>query len=413
MTDPVLPEPYETPLARRLNLPLLVLYGLGVTVGAGIYVLIGEIGHRAGIFAPYAFILAGVLMAPTTYSFSQLVIRFPVSAGEARYVEEGFGLKWLALLVGLLVASAGVISSATITAGSVGYIQQFVAVPGPVLIIFIVASFMGIAIIGIKESITFAAILTLIEIGGLVAIIAGGFLSDLPAVAEGLSAPVAAFDLTAFGLIASVSVLTFFAFTGFEDMVNVGEEVQEPEKIFPLAIALTLGVTMLLYFLVSTVAVSIAAPHELGNSDAPITLLAEKTGLLSPALLSLIGMLSALNGILIQLIMSSRVVYGLSRQAELPKVFSYVHPNRRTPVTATFMVGAVVLTLALTFPLAGLAETTSRVTFVIFTLVNSAYIAIRLREGASPFASPRQALDFAIPASGAIGTVLLMVFSFG
>ena len=367
-------------LARRLTLPLLVLYGLGVTVGAGIYVLIGEIGYKAGVFSPYAFLLAALLIAPTTYSFAKLVTRFPVSAGEARYVEEGYRQKWLAIVIGLLVASAGIVSSATISVGSIGYVQEFVSISGPVLVTLIILIFTGLAILGIHASAMTAAVLTLIEVGGLVLIIGGGFLSDAPAIWEGLRAPFETFELQAIGLISASAVLAFYAFIGFEDMVNVAEEVIEPEKIFPPAIAITLLVTMVLYFLVSTISISLVSQQELGTAGAPISLIAERTGLISPDLLSGIGVLAALNGILIQIIMASRVLYGLSRQAEMPQFLSYVNPKTHTPVTATVIVAAITLVLALLFPLARLAETTSQITFVVFTLVNGALIAITLRE---------------------------------
>jgi basic amino acid/polyamine antiporter, APA family len=398
-------------LARRLTLPLLILYGLGVTVGAGIYVLIGEIGHDAGLFAPYAFLLAALLIAPTTYSFSKLVTRFPVSAGEARYVEEGFRIKWLAIVVGLLVVSAGIVSSATISVGSIGYVQEFVTIPAAVLVTGIIVTFTVLAIIGIRASVGVAALFTLIEVGGLIIIIVGGFIADTPAIWHGVTAPFATFDLSAIGLVSASAVLAFYAFIGFEDMVNVAEEVKEPEKIFPAAIAVTLLVTMVLYFLVSTIAVSLVDPETLGTSGAPISLIAERTGLISPDLLSGIGVMAALNGILIQIIMASRVLYGLSRQAEMPRFLSYVHPRTHTPVTATLIVAGVTLVLALAFPLARLAETTSQITFVVFTLVNGALIAITLREAGWRLSAVPSFISIAIPAVGALGSVALMLVS--
>lgn len=398
-------------LARRLNLPLLVLYGLGVTVGAGIYVLIGEIGHAAGVFSPYAFLLAALLIAPTTYSFAKLVVWFPVSAGEARYVEEGYRQKWLAIVIGLLVASAGIVSSATISVGSIGYVQEFIAIPSPLLVTLIIVVFTGLAILGIQASAIAAAVLTLIEVGGLLLIIGGGFVSDTPAIWAGMKAPFAMFEFHAIGLISASAVLAFYAFIGFEDMVNVAEEVKEPEKIFPPAIAVTLLVTVVLYFLVSTISISLVGQEELGRAGAPISLIAERTGLISPALLSGIGVLAALNGILIQIIMASRVLYGLSRQAEMPQFLAYVHPRTHTPVTATVIVAAVTLVLALAFPLARLAETTSQITFVVFTLVNGALIAITLREAGWKPAQVPSFQIIAIPAFGALGSVGLMLVS--
>ncbi len=410
-TDDHSGAPSRPQLARRITLPLLVLYGLGVTVGAGIYVLIGKIGHQAGVFAPYSFLLASLLIAPTTYSFSKLVIRFPVSAGSARYVEEGFGIKWLAILVGLLVVSAGIVSSATISVGSVGYVQEFISIPQPILITGIIAVFTGVAILGIRESVMAAAFFTLVEVGGLLTIIVGGFLADTPAIWATLTTSLSTFNLEAVGLIGASAVLAFYAFIGFEDMVNVAEEVKKPEKIFPPAIAMTLLVTMALYFLVSTIAVSLVDQETLGSSGAPISLVAERTGFISPDILSSIGVMAALNGILIQIIMASRVLYGLSRQAELPRFLSYVHPRTHTPVKSTLLVAAVILALALVFPLARLAETTSQITLVVFTLVNSALIAITLREAGWNMSRVPSVWIIVIPAFGAVGSLGLMVMS--
>lgn len=408
-SDPSTSNP--TPLARRITAPLLILYGLGVTVGAGIYVLIGEIAERAGIFSPYAFMLAALLIAPTTYSFAKLVKRFPVSAGEARYVEEGFQLKWFGILVGLLVVSSGIVSTATLSVGSVGYIHEFVSVPSSILITGILLLFTGLALVGIQASVTAAAVFTLIEVGGLIVLIGAGITVAPDAILHSLHAPFAEFDIQAIGLVASAAVLAFYAFIGFEDMVNVAEEVKDPTHAFPIAITITLIVSTLLYFSVSTVAISLVSPEELGRSSAPISMLAEKTGILSPALLSGIGALSALNGILIQIIMASRVLYGLARQSELPTILSYVHPKTHTPIVATLLVMGVVLFLALLFPLSGLAETTSRITFVTFTLVNAALIALTLREANWRVAQVPSLWAILIPTLGAVGSIALMVIS--
>jgi len=398
-------------LARRLNLLLLVLYGLGVTVGAGIYVLIGEIAGRAHMFTPYAFLFAGLVIAPTTYSFAILVTRFPVSAGEARYVEEGFQLRSLGILVGLLVASAGIVSSATISVGSVGYVQAFLPLPPAVLIVGFILGFTGLAILGIKESVIFAATITVLEVGALLALIAGGIWVAPGAVWDGMAIPVAHLDLHAFGLIASASALAFYAFIGFEDMVNVAEEVEAPEKTFPPAILITLVVTLALYFLIGTVAVSLVGVEALSTAAAPMSLIAERTGFLPPQILNLIGAVSALNGILIQMIMSSRVLFGLSRQAELPRILSYVHPKRHTPIIATLVVAALTLFLALVFPLSGLAEATSRITFVIFTLVNASLVLLTLRAVGWHPARVVNRLRLLVPLGGSLASLALLVVS--
>jgi len=156
------------PLRRRLGLPLLVLYGTGITVGAGIYVLIGAVAGHAGIYAPWSFVLAAVVMGLTVASYTELSTRFPVSAGEAAYVRAAFRSRAFSTTVGLLTVAIGVISSAAVTLGSAGYIQQFVGLPKSIIVIAVLAILGGVACWGILESVVLASIFTLIEVGGLV-----------------------------------------------------------------------------------------------------------------------------------------------------------------------------------------------------------------------------------------------------
>ena len=153
-------------LRRRLTLPLLVLYGVGVTVGAGIYVLVGATAGRAGVHAPSAFLLAAVVMTFTAASFAELAGRYPVSAGEAAYVRAGFGSAPLALLTGCLVIGAGVVSSAAIGIGSAGYIRQFVDLPNIIVIPIVIGLVGAVAAWGILESVLLAGLFTIIEVAG-------------------------------------------------------------------------------------------------------------------------------------------------------------------------------------------------------------------------------------------------------
>src|SRR6476469_8549472 len=159
------------PLRRRLGLPLLVLYGTGITVGAGIYVLIGAVAGHAGVYTPWSFVLAGMVMAFTVASYAELATRFPVSAGEAVYVGAAFRSRWLSTLTGLLTIVIGVVSSAAVTLGSAGYIQQFVDLPQALIVVVVVAVLAAVAAWGILESVLLASVFTLIEVGGLVIVI--------------------------------------------------------------------------------------------------------------------------------------------------------------------------------------------------------------------------------------------------
>ena len=370
-------------LKRGLNLPLLVLYGLGTTIGAGIYALLGKVAGNAGLHAPFAFLFSAVLVAFSAFSFAELCSRLPRSAGEAVYVQQGFGLKWLALLVGLLVILAGMVSCATLARAFVGYFQELLPLPSWVGILAVVLLLGAVAAWGITESALLAAVVTLLEVGGLVVVVWSGWgaLAELPALWPQIVPPLE--GGVWLGMLSAV-VVAFYAFIGFEDMVNVAEEVQDVERSLPRAIMLTLALTSLLYFLIGLVAVLALPIADLAGSEAPLALLIQRTTGGSGAWISLIAIIAVLNGALIQIIMGARVLYGLSTQGWLPRVFAEVHPRRHTPVKATLAVCAVILVLALLLPLETLARGTSLVTLVIFALVNLALWRIKGRSAAPP-----------------------------
>lgn len=387
-----------TELRRSLSLPLVVLYGLGVTIGAGIYVLLGATAGRAGIYAPVSFVVAAVVMVFSAASFSELAARFPVSAGEAAYVRAGFRSGILSLIVGFLVISSGVVSSAAITVGSTGYLQEFVDLGDQTLITIIVLAVGAIAAWGIMESVTFASLFTIIEAGALLTVIGAGFgsrpelISELPRLVPPLA------DLGVWTAISGAGLLAFFAFIGFEDMVNLAEEVKDPRRTLPRAVFLTLVIATVIYFLVTAVAVLAVPLEELAASRAPLSLVFGHITGVSPVAITLIAIVATLNGVIIQIIMASRVLYGLARQGSVPAIFARVHPRTRTPLIATGCVAAIVLALALLFPLEGLAEWTSRIVLVIFALANVSLLLIKLRK--EPAAEGAFTVKIWVPAAG-------------
>ena len=223
-------EGSQTFLRRRLTLPLLVLYGVGVTIGAGIYVLIGAMAGHAGTRAPLAFVLAGIVMGLTAASYAELCTRFPVSAGEAAYVKAAFRSRFLSTLTGSLTIVIGVISSAAVAIGSAGYIREFIDVPQYAIVIAVVLVLGLVAAWGILESVLLAGLFTLVEIGGLVAIIVAGTRADIGVIAALPQLLAPPLEISAWAGIYFASLLAFFAFIGFEDLANVVEEVREPER---------------------------------------------------------------------------------------------------------------------------------------------------------------------------------------
>jgi amino acid transporter len=394
-------------LMRSLSLTHATLYGLGVTVGAGIYVLIGAAAARGGMHAPLAFIIAAGLMALSAASFAELAGRFPVAAGEAAYARAAFGSR-LAILVGLLVIGIAVVSAAAISIGSAGYLSVVVDLPQPVLIAIVVAAMAAIAAWGVKQSVTFAGIMTVIEIGGLLSLVIAAVIADVPIVGrlpEMVPHSISPSTLT--GLVGT-ALLAVFAFIGFEGLANVAEEVRDPHKNVPRAIFLTLLIATLLYVAVVWIALVAIGPWELARSQAPLALVFERLTGLSPLSMSLIAVVATLNGVIVQIIMASRVLYGLASQGELPAIFSQVHRRTRTPLLATATIGAGVLFLALLVPLHDLAEVTARLTLVVFTIVNLALAAIKWRTEQLPttgLVAPNW-----VPWAGAAACVLLLAF---
>jgi amino acid transporter len=370
-------------LKRTLGLPLVVLYGLGVTIGAGIYVLVGEAASRAGMATPISFVIAGLVMLCPAASFAELAGRLPFAAGEARFVEEAFNRRWLTLVIGLAVASVGVVSAAAIALGATAYILEIFELPHSTVLVAVVVAMGTVAAWGIVESIAFAGILTVIEAAGLVAIIAGAALAD-DGLVKRLPEIVPSLHIADWSGIAAATLLAFFAFIGFEDIDSLAEETRDPQRTLARGIFITLGLSMLLYAAVSAVAVLAVPPSELAQMRAPLAGVFVRTTNLSPIIIAIIAILATLNGVVVQIIMTARVFYGLANRGYLPKRLALVNPITRIPLVSTMLAVAMVLVLALVFPIGELAEWTSRITLGIFTVVCAALVRIKLSGIPSP-----------------------------
>lgn len=366
----------NTNLKRSLGLPVVALYGLGNILGAGIYVLVGKVAGFAGTSTTLAFVLAMVTAAVTAFSYMELAGRYPVSASVSVYLHKALGKQWLSVTVGLAMVLGGIASAAALSQGFAGYLNSFIDVPIPLASVGLIVVLGLIALKGIGESAKTAALFTLVEVVGLLLIIwfgrnafgdadLGTLTTIDPAVGVG-------------GLIAG-AFLAFYAFIGFEDMVNVAEEAKNPHRTMPLAILIALVVSTTLYLLVSVVATTLVSPSELAKSSAPLTLVFERSGASNVAVLSLIGMIATMNGVIVQIIMGSRTLYGLSKQGWLPSVLSSVHSKSHTPVVATLIILAVMILGTLLLPLLSLAQITSMLVLSIFTLVNISLLVIKRR----------------------------------
>lgn len=369
----------QTQLRRGLSLPLLVLYGLGTTIGAGIYALVGKIAGESGYLAPLAFLLAAAMASLTALSFGELCRRYPYSAGEAFYVREAFHWEWVSTLVGLLVVLTGLVSAAALVNGFIGYLGEFIEVQ-PSLTILLVCLLLGmLAGWGIAESVSLAALVTLIEIGGLLVIVWLGLEQSTNPLNSWI-AHLPEQNWNNLGLIFAGATLAFYAFIGFEDMVNVAEEVRDVKTTMPRAIILTLVISTLIYLLLMMVAVLTVSPSELAKSDAPLPLVYRQLTGEDSTLISVIGLFAIINGALIQIIMAARVLYGQATMGQLPKVLAHINVRTQTPLIATALVTSLVLVLALIGDLAGLARTTSILMLTVFAFINLALWQIKRRD---------------------------------
>ena len=395
-------------LNRVLSLPLMVFFGLGNILGAGIYVLIGKVAGHAGMFTPLSFLIAAVAAVFTAFSYAELTSRYPVSAGAAVFVNEGFDLKPLSIFVGLLLVFTGTVSSATIMRGSVGYLQFFVNVPGGILIFIELFILGAIAVWGVKQSATVVALISAIEIFGLLIVIfaARNIFGDIP---ERINEFMPEFHWSSLGGISAGAFLAYYAYLGYEDMANMAEEVNEPKRNLPYSILLSLIIATLLYMIVATVSVLILAPDLLAQSDAPLGIVYKQATGSDPFLLSLISVIAVVNGALIQIIMSSRVCYGMSRRKWLPKFFSIVHPTTRTPIVSTVIITLLVFIMALWLPIETLARATSSALLIIFILVNLALLNIKRR---GVFAADIFTVPLWIPVAGFLVSTVFLFFQF-
>jgi APA family basic amino acid/polyamine antiporter len=374
MTGSTTPAPA---LRRTLGLPLLTLYGLGTTIGGGIYVLIGSVAERAGLFALVSFMIAAVLIGFTALSYAELSSRFPVSGGSAVFVSRGFGRERLGLVVGILVVIAAIITASVLARGFASYLQVLLDVPTWISILCVLVVIGLLAAWGIGESVVAASIVTILEIAGLMIVIWAGSdaFSDFPYRWDAFVPPP---NWHAWAGIMGGTIIAFFAFIGFEDMVNVAEEVKDAERVLPCAIVVTLTLTTVLYLAVAYVTLATVPLDVLSRSEAPLSLVAGEHSHRLAELLAFIGTLAVLNGALIQIIMAARVLYGMSRQGWIHNRLGRVYARTQTPLAATALVTVAIALLALSFPVDILATLTSLMVLLIGALVNGALLHMKM-----------------------------------
>ncbi|MBT8449203.1 MAG: APC family permease, partial [Gammaproteobacteria bacterium] len=340
---------------------------------------IGEVIAIAGYLTPVAFLVSSVIAAFSAFSYAELSSRFPFCAGEAIYVERAFELRTYSISIGLLMVFIGIIASATLTKGFVGYIDYIIPINEHVSIVLLVITLGAIAVWGIAQTAWLAAITTLVLVAGLIAIIwvTRDNLVDAPMLLEHTFSR---FPEDSWRKIISGAFIAFFAFLGFEDIVNVAEEVKKPSRNLPLAVIISLVISTLLYITISVSTIATVEPAELANNPAPLALVYERAVGEPPLFIVAISIAAIINGTLVMMVMATRILYGMSRQNWLPAKLSSVNSTTRTPVFTTILITLLILIFALWLPVTTLAVTTSLFTLLVFFSVNLSLLVIKLRD---------------------------------
>lgn len=369
-------------LRRTVGTTLLTLYGVGNIVGAGVYVLVGKIAEPAGYLSVLAFLVAALVAFCAALCYAELAARFPVSAGISVYLHEAFRAKRLATVVGLLLVSAGMISTATLLKGFSGYFTSIVPVDPRIAIAAVVTILLIVMLRGIKESVGAAALLTVIEVGGLLFLISAILLADPGVVTrygESFTQALGAVDGMALAGVLAASLIAFYAFIGFEDMVNIAEEVKKPQTAYPRAILIAMVAVTILYVAVAVVTLGVLPPKVLGESTAPLADAYTAATGRSAAIIVAVSLVATLNGVIVNVIMGSRFLYGLASRQWIVPWFGKVS-RRHVPANGLVVVALSAALCAMLFPIEHLAQVTSLLLLFVFLAVNTSLIVIRRRD---------------------------------
>ena len=394
-------------LKRNMGLFQLTMYGVGLILGAGVYVLIGQAAGFAG-GAIWISMLLGVIIALFSgLSYAELTSIFPKSAAEYIFVKKSFKNNFLAFIVGWLTAITSVISAAVVSLGFGGYLAEFVDIPIVVSAIVLLGILSLVNFIGIKESSWTNTVFTIVEASGLILIIVIGFTYDAPQQVDYFVSPT---GLT--GIVLAFTLI-FFAFIGFEDMANVAEEVKNPKKTLPRAIILSVLITGIIYIFVSIASVRVVNWHDLGMSIAPMADVADVAlGTRGHVILSGIALFATTNTVLIILVAGARIFYGMAKENSLPVFFGIVHSKRKTPWVAVLGIMFAAIAFTLIGDIAMVAKIAVFATLVTFAMVNLSVIVLRYTESnlERPYRMPLNVGKFPIlPLFGLAITIYMLI----
>ncbi len=392
-------------LRRELGIFQVTIAGVGIILGAGIYALLGVAAGTSGNATWLAFLISALIALFTGLSYAELSSIFKGDSGEYDYIKYALS-KWYAFLIGLSMIAAGFISAAAVALGFAGYFTQLVSMPLIVAALLLVILMTLINFVGIKETSWFNTVSTFIEFGGLVIIIFLGLKNfgsvnyfDMP---QGITG------------VFSSAALVFFAYMGFESIVKLGEETKDPAKVIPRSLLYSVVITAVLYVLVALAAVSIIGWEELNASSAPLaTVAAAVLGSKAFILLGIIALFSTSNTVLITMVATSRLAYGMAKEKSLPKFLSLVHERTRTPWAAILIIMLLTFLFTVIGDIEIVANLTNLFLFITFASVNLSMIVLRykLKDRKRSFRCPVNIGNFpVIPLLGFLSSLGMLVF---
>ncbi len=411
----------DASLKKTIGLFQSSIFGIGLILGAGIYSIIGDAAGIAGNVIWISFIIAALLALTIGLSYAELSSIFPRSAAEYLFVKNAFKNEFVASFVGFLVIFVIIASSATVAVGFSGYMNIFLPnIPKVLISVILVVVLSFVNFYGISESININVLFTFIELSGLLFLIITAFISgyifntnyfEFPNYSTNTNSNVI------IGSLLSAAGLIFFAYIGFENIVNIADETRFPSRTIPRALIISIVVTTIVYVLVALSAISLVGWQELSSSYAPLATAAKKAGgNIGIFLLSVIGLFATTNTVLVLLISGSRMIYGISndKKSILPTVLSKIHKKRKTPWIAILFVMSISFLIIIfsNGDLSMIAGVTVFGIFTVYIIINIALITLRYKKSElkRPFTSPLRIGKFPILAGvGIVFTLLLVV----
>ena len=364
-------------LSRSLTLTQLSFYGIGTIIGAGIYSVIGVAAGEAGSGLLISFLLAGIAAFVTVFSYAELASMFPKAGAEYQYLKNALPrFPIVSFLAGYLIAVNSSATAATVALAFAGYLNVFITLPIIPMAFGLLAMCTIINILGIRQTTWVGIILICIEVSGLLIMIAAGFareeipLKTLLAIPEAGALP---------GIFAATSII-FFMYIGFEDVANLSEEAKEPQRNIPMALLISVSITTIIYLLLAFAVLSVISPEQLATSTSPLTDAGNKIAPWVGTVLAITALFATASTALITLVSISRMLFGMGREGDMPKILSRTLPKRHTPWVAAL---TLFVTACLLLPLGEVKITASISAFVlllVFMTIQAAVIILRYRK---------------------------------